>query len=446
MHKDFKNLRLFFGVEWLFCESKQILAQEIAEVKRIGRKYVTRTDGTRHWLGLLPEGEEIEAGRINLPAAVVAATQYANAVIQLDLPQDKGWICVISEGQPNAEYDRVMSRDASIKAAYEAAKIFMDSAIISDSIEGAVTDFRTICEKGVHNKAVYQGMYFKTPFFTKRRLKVMTAVCIMSALAFAGYHQYSKYRQKQFEVAQGLAAQAKKQALKADELARVEADKKMKMEAFSARLERERKIYESPNGLVLGNIFEQWKKTSQDSALHIIPNTTKGNMQCSDNNCAVTWVLKGGDMIPRYDVTALGARLSGGNASVDSVVKATSVIKDYPIIKPEFPKETRDIQYPRTPLEIKDSMAGMGTMVFPQPLQPHKVPGIPELQVPDVIIGQKQPFILNITGPFAMRKCGDAFAILQGYPVNIGSFRVEYDGLSVKSAQISGDFLLKSGK
>lgn len=443
MYKDFQKLRLFFGVEWIFCESKEVLNQEIAEARRQGRKFMHRTDGSRYWMGLLPEGDVLEGGKINVPAAVIAA-QLPDVIIQVDLDDDKGWVCVISEGQPVADYDKVVSRDESIRMAFEAAKVYMQAQICSATIEGSARTFDAFLENAPQTKVEYQGQMFPTPLITKGRVKVGVAVMLLCAIAYGGYFGFEMYQQKQREAELAAAERIRQNNLSAAEMERLAAERRVKLEEFKVRVDAARKSFNQINGAMGPRMYSAWRQVVENMPTSIVPQALRQSVQCSTQSCVASWTISGGKMLDRLDLEKAGARLPGGAGTVESVIGASMIESEYGM--PKF--ETSPMghsEYPRTALQMVDDLRPMGEVHFPMAVQPITVPGIPDMQIPDEVIGKKQPVVIAVSGPFALQKAHDIMEKTSGLAVNWDLLRVEFESQhAIRQIQLQGNILFKS--
>ena len=442
MYRDFQKLRLFFGVEWIFCESKEVLNQEMAEARRQGRKFMHRTDGSRYWMGLLPEGDLLEGGKINVPAAVIAA-QLSDVIIQLDLSDDRGWVCVISEGQPVSDYDKVVSRDESIRLAFEAAKVYMQAQICSASIEGSVRTFDAFLENASQLKADYQGQVFPTPVFTKGRVKILAALMLVLGLAYAGYVGFDIYQQKQRLAEQEAAERIRQNSLTAEEMERLAEARRIQVEAFQQRVQAARQSFEKANGAAGPELYTAWRRVITNMPASIIPYALKRDVQCKPDLCVGSWMVSGGKMLDRLGLEAAGARLSGGDSTVEAVVGASIIESEYalPIIEP---RPMGDAEYPRTALAMVDDLKHMGEVHFPMPIQPVIVAGVPDMQIPDEVIGQRQAIVITTSGPFALQRIGDILEKSSGISVNWDLLRVEFESqYGIRQIQLQGNILFK---
>ena len=442
MFKDYQKLRLFFGVDWIFCESKEVLNQEMAEARRQGRKFMYRSDGSRYWMGMLPEGDILEGGKINVPAAVLAA-QLPDVIIQVDLADDKGWICVISEGQPVADYDRIVSRDESIQLAFEAAKVYMQAQICSSSIEGSVRTFDAFLESASQAKADYQGQMFPTPLITKGRIKMAAAIFMMMVVAYGGYWGFNFYQERQLEADRIAAERLRQSNLTAEEMAKLERERRAKVEAFQQRVEEARKSFEVANGAIGPEMYSAWRGIIENMPVSIIPQASRRDIRCSVDSCVASWTISGGKMLDRLGLDKAGARLASGDGTVEAVIGASVIESEYGL--PAFtPKPLGDAEYPKTPVSLVDELKGMGDVYFPMPLQPVTVTGIPEMNVPDAVIGKKQPVVITVTGPFALQKVEDILKKVDGIAANWDMFRVEFESqFKVRQIQIQGNILFR---
>lgn len=442
MYRDFQKLRLFFGVDWIFCESKEVLNQEMAEARRQGRKFMHRTDGSRYWMGLLPEGDVLDGGKVNIPAAVIAA-QLPDVIIQLDIDDDKGWVCVISEGQPVSDYDKVVSRDESIRLAFEAAKVYMQAQICSASIEGSVRTFDAFLDNASQLKADYQGQMFPTPLFTKGRVKVLAALALVMGMAYGGYVGFDIYQQKQRVAELEAAERIRQNNLSAEEMERLASARRVQMEAFQQRVEIARKSFEKANGAIGPELYASWRRIITNMPASIIPYALKRDVQCRPQSCVGTWTVSGGKMLDRLGLEAAGARLPGGADTVESVIGASVIESEYGLPAIE-PMAMGHAEYPKTPLAIVDDLKHMGEVHFPLPVQDVTVPGIPDMQIPDEIIGKKQAIVITTSGPFALQRIGDIFEKVSGVSVDWELLRVEFESqYAIRQIQLQGSILFK---
>jgi hypothetical protein len=442
MYRDFQKLRLFFGVEWIFCESKEVLNQEMAEARRQGRKFMHRTDGSRYWMGLLPEGDVLDGGRINLPAAVVAA-QLSDVIIQLDLADDKGWVCVISEGQPVSDYDKVVSRDESIRLAFEAAKVYMQAQICSASIEGSVRTFDAFLDSASQLKADYQGQMFPTPVFTKGRIKVAAALLLMIGLAYGGYVGFDIYQEKQRQAEQEAAERIRQNNLTAEEMERLASARRVQLEAFQQRVQAAKVAFEEANGAAGAELYAAWRNVITNMPTSIIPFALKRDIQCQPDSCVGTWMVSGGKMLDRLGLETAGARLSDGDGTVEAVVGASIIESEYAL--PDIaPRPMGHAEYPKTALAMVDDLKHMGEVHFPMPVQPVIIEGVPDMQIPDEVIGRRQPIVITTSGPFALQRVGDILEKSTGISVNWDLLRVEFESqFAIRQIQLQGSILFK---
>lgn len=443
MYRDFQKLRLFFGVEWVFCESKEVLNQEIAEARRQGRKFMHRTDGSRYWMGLLPEGDVLEGGKINIPAAVIAA-QLPDVIIQVDLDDDKGWVCVISEGQPVADYDKVVSRDESIRLAFEAAKVYMQAQICSATIEGSVRTFDIFLDNASQTKADYQGQMFPTPLITKGRVKGAVALMLLCGIAYGGYFGFELYQQKQRAAELAAAEQIRQNNLSAAEMERLAAERRAKLEEFKIRVDAARKSFNQANGAIGPRIYDAWRRVIENMPVSIIPQSLRQNVQCSTQSCVASWTISGGKMLDRLELEKAGARLPSGVGTVESVIGASVIESEYGM--PEFEAGSLGhSEYPRTALQMVDDLRPMGEVHFPVPVQAISVPGIPDMQIPDEVIGKKQSVVIAVKAPFALKKVRDIMEKTSGLAVNWDLLRVEFESQhAIRQIQLQGNIYFKS--
>lgn len=442
MYRDFQKLRLFFGVEWIFCESKEVLNQEMAEARRQGRKFMHRTDGSRYWMGLLPEGDVLDGGKINVPAAVIAA-QLPDVIIQVDLDDDKGWVCVISEGQPVADYDKIVSRDESVLLAFEAAKVYMQAQICSASIEGSARTFDAFLDNASQVKADYQGQMFPSPLLTKGRVKAVVALLLAIGLTYGGYVGFGMYQERQRVAELEAAERMRQNMLTAEEMERMEKERRVKLEAFQQRISIARQSFEKANGANGPELYEHWRKVITNMPPSIIPHALKRNVHCTPQSCTGSWSVSGGKMIDRLTLESAGARLSGGADTVEGVIGSTVIESVYGLPAIE-PRPMGTAEYPRTPLEMVDTLKAKGEVLFPMPVQSVTVPGIPEMNIPDEVVGKKQPVVIVTTGPFALQKVGDILGEMRDVAVNWDSLRVEFESqYAIRQIQLQGNILFK---
>lgn len=447
MYKDFKNLRLFFGIDWIFCEDKEFFHAEINEAKKQSRKYMSRTDGTRFWIGLLPEGDELSPTQINIPAASIVARQIPNAIVQADIGE-QGWICVISEGQPIAGYDNVVSQEESKKIAFEAAKIYMTAQICSSSIEGSIKTFWDILDDASFDKNDYSDEKFPTPVFTPKRIKYIISFFMGLIICVCSYFYYDWYSKKNEMERNALIKKAQQEQLHQAELKKLKEKEIKLIESFNERIRIAKLDYKNPNNSVFNEMINFWIETIKETPQFIVKGALKTKIACQENVCNVQWVTGGSTMKDRINVNTKGATLSGGTSSVDSVMHSNFIQKEYTYSEFNRTEALRELEYPKDLLLIYDEFKKIPIEIqYKGALENNKVTGIPSLNVPDVEIGKKQHFEITYNGPLVVEKLYKIAQNLEGLPIRWLTFEAEMiRPYEITRLSLKGDFLFLSIK
>jgi hypothetical protein len=319
----------------------------------------------------------------------------------------------------------------------------MQAQICSASIEGSVRTFDAFLENASQLKADYQGQVFPTPVFTKGRVKILAALMLVLGLAYAGYVGFDIYQQKQRLAEQEAAERIRQNSLTAEEMERLAEARRIQVEAFQQRVQAARQSFEKANGAAGPELYTAWRRVITNMPASIIPYALKRDVQCKPDLCVGSWMVSGGKMLDRLGLEAAGARLSGGDSTVEAVVGASIIESEYalPIIEP---RPMGDAEYPRTALAMVDDLKHMGEVHFPMPIQPVIVAGVPDMQIPDEVIGQRQAIVITTSGPFALQRIGDILEKSSGISVNWDLLRVEFESqYGIRQIQLQGNILFK---
>jgi hypothetical protein len=325
--------------------------------------------------------------------------------------------------------------------AFDAAQVYMQAQICSASIEGSGRTFDAFLENAPQTKAEYQGQMFPTPLVTKGRLMGLLILLAVAALSYGGHMGFELYQERQRAAERALAEQVKQDKLSAAEMERLEEERRLKVQEFRLRVEDARKAFSTANGGVALSMYDAWRRVITEMPASIVPRSLKKGVVCTPRSCVATWSLAGGRMLDRLELEAIGARLPGGDDSVESVMSASTIESEYPM--PKFqPTSLGAAHYPATPLSMVDELRAMGEVFFPIPLQPVVVTGIPEMQIPDELIGHKQSVVVKTTGPFALQKVHDVLKKTAGIAVNWDMLRVEFESqYSIRQIELQGNIL-----
>jgi hypothetical protein len=455
-YKDFGPYRLFFGLNWIYCEDKSIYKEEKAHLRAPKKNIVEYRIGGKVWVGFWDDNLELSNNLVNVPAAILASHLFSSAVIFERIDDKNGWLCIISNDAPLVEYDVIGDYD-TLRAQAKEYAINNGVDIIGEDFGGAVSSFYNILESTDREIKFEKKEIFHTNIaLIKKGIYTVLGFVFLSFL-YISYNYYEEYKINKKREQDELAKKFLEEQLERERIKLLNEETRKKVDEFKRNVSKEIERIKNPNNSDAEALFQRWMDVVLGTSGTVF-GCSLSSVICRVDICDVLWnrnqVFGGGQGNLENIQGLLDANFAEKNMTVDNK-KQLSQPNEYisysnisqRISLPQFVFSKgvyRSEQYKmRDVFSVfgRVSTLKIGMTMSLGNFQPVVVAGVPEHNIPDQVIGEQLEFSIMLTGGALFDKLNIIKDITSGFPIEWEEAKFLFSGKKMENISLRGRFL-----